>query len=109
MRAGEADGIDVAAARVTRQRGNTAPRILQHGNTAPRLPCRAALDLHTFDGTQRVEYLPLVSDVQLAVWRGVRRILARFAMAGLPNPNKWTNTMARLLYLPFTGACPFFY
>eukprot|EP00729_Bicosta_minor_P001170 gene1170-15797_t len=35
---------------------------------------------------ERVQYLPLVADVQLAVWRRIRQILSRFAFAKLPDP-----------------------
>ena len=35
---------------------------------------------------RRVSYLPLVADVQLAVWRRIRQILSRFAFAKLPDP-----------------------
>ena len=67
-------------------------RLVRDGSESGRGSSSTAVQV--FNPDQEVVYLPLVSDVQLAVWRGVRRILARFAMAGLPNPKRWTNTIA---------------
>ena len=41
-----------------------------------------------------MRYLPIIADVQLAVWRNIRRIISRFAFAQLPNPKNWRNTVA---------------
>lgn len=42
-------------------------------------------------GPVHVQYLPLLGDVQLAVWKSVRRLISRFAFAEIPKPNRWRN------------------